>query len=357
MKSRTAVASLGPVKSLRVLQVGLGPHGRGWARHVIREVTEVEVVGYVDSDPHALDLLREEATVPADRCFESLNEAIAATQPQALLNTTALPGHVPVTTAALEAGLHVLVEKPFAPSLAAAQQLVDLAAARGLVLMVSQNYRYFPAPHAIASLVHESELGRLYEVSIDFRRFSTGRGRHGIEEQPLLVDMSIHHFDLLRLIINRQPERIYCEAWNPEWTGLGGPSVAVASIMFEGGVVVSYRGSWVSAGPITPWAGEWRMEFENGEVSWTSRDDDMSHDKVTVRPRQGEERILALQAMPRTGPSGTLTEFANAIDTGRESEISGRNNLGTIALVEAAVESATRREPVTISRSEEVLAI
>jgi predicted dehydrogenase len=169
--------------------------------------------------------------------------------------------------------------------------------------------------------------------------------------------MSIHHFDLLRLILNRRPERIYCDAWNPPWTGLGGPSVAIASIVFEGGVVVSYRGSWVSAGPITPWAGDWRMEFENGEVSWTSRDDDMSHDKVTVRPRQGEERILALQEMPRTGPSGTLTEFAHAIETGREPETSGRNNLGTIALVEAAVESATRREPVTISRSEEALAI
>ena len=345
------------VNSLRVLQVGLGAHGRGWAQRVIPEVSEVEVVGYVDSDPNALDVLREEAKVSADQCFESLNEAIAATHPQALLNTTALPGHVPVTSAALEAGLHVLVEKPFAPTVAAAQQLVDLAAARGLVLMVSQNYRYFPAPHAITSLVHESELGKLYEVSIDFRRFSNGRGRHGIEEQPLLVDMSIHHFDLLRLIVNRQPERIYCEAWNPEWTGLGGPSVAVASIVFDGGVVVSYRGSWVSAGPITPWAGDWRLEFENGEVYWTSRDDDMSHDRVTVRPRQGEERTLTLAPMPRTGPSGTLTEFVDAIQTGHEPGISGRNNLGTIALMQAAVESATRREPVAISRNEEALAI
>jgi predicted dehydrogenase len=345
------------VNPLRVIQVGLGPHGRGWATRVIPDVVEVDLVAYVDTDPNALDLLRQEARVPADRCFESLTAAIAATQPQAMLITTALPGHAPVIRAALESGLHVLVEKPFAPSLGVARQLVDMAEAKGLVLMVSQNYRFFPAPRAIASLVQEAALGKLFEVSIDFRHYSPGLGRHQIEEQPLLVDMSIHHFDLLRLILNGEPERIYCEAWNPEWTTFTGPSVATAAIVFPGGVVVSYRGSWVSTGPPTPWAGDWRLEFENGEVLWTSRDDNMEHDRVVVRPRDGEARTLTLPAMPRTGPSGTLTEFVDAIQTGREPETSGRNNLGTIALMAAAVESATRREPVAISRSGEALAI
>ena len=343
---------------LRLLQVGLGPHGRNWARRVVPEVKEVEVVAYVDKDPYALDLLKEEAHVRPELCFESLNEAIAETRPQALLNTTALPAHVPLTRMALEAGLHVLVEKPFAPSLDLARGLVEEAKLHGLVLMVSQNYRFFPAPRVIASMVHESALGKLYEVSIDFRRFSAGQGRHHIEEQPLLVDMSIHHFDLLRLILSREPQRIYCEAWNPEWTGFSGPSVAVASVVFEGGVVVSYRGSWISAGTVTPWAGEWRMEFENGEVTWTSAaDSDVTQDQVVVRQRGAEPRTLTLPAVSRTGTWGTLTEFASAIQAGREPETSGRANLGTIALMEAAVESAGRREPVTIHRTGEALTI
>ena len=340
----------------------MGPHGRNWARRVVPEVGEVEVVAYVDKDPYALDALREEAEVPAELCYESLNEAIAATQPQALLNTTALAAHAPVTRAALEAGLHVLVEKPFAPTLPLAEELVDAAAVRGLVLMVSQNYRFFPAPRAIASMVHESALGKLYEVSIDFRRYSppgpNGPGRHHLEEQPLLVDMSIHHFDLLRMILSREPQRIYCEAWNPEWTAFGGPSVAVASVVFEGGIVVSYRGSWISAGPVTPWAGEWRMEFENGEVTWTSAaDSDATQDKVVVRMRDGETRTVALPEVARTGGFGTLTEFANAIQSNREPETSGRRNLGTIALMEAAVESAARREALPIDRIGKALTI
>ncbi|TMC86568.1 MAG: Gfo/Idh/MocA family oxidoreductase [Chloroflexi bacterium] len=308
---------------LRLLQLGLGPHGRNWARQVIPHIEEVELVAYVDKDPYALDALREEAKVAPELCFESLKEAIAATQPEAVLNTTALAAHVPLTTAALEAGLHVLVEKPFAPSLALAEQLVDAARERGLVLMVSQNYRYFPAPRAIATMVHESALGKLYQISIDFRRYSTagpnGRGRHHLEEQPLLVDMSIHHFDLLRLILSREPQRVYCEAWNPEWTSFSGPSVAVASIVFEGGVVASYRGSWISAAPVTPWAGEWRMEFENGEVTWTSAaDSDVTQDSVVVRPRGGEARTVALRdkGRPRAGDLGAAQPGHGRVDGG-----------------------------------------
>jgi predicted dehydrogenase len=359
MKPDSAPASFGAVNPLRVLQVGLGPHGRNWARRVVPDIKAVDLVAYVDSDPQALDLLRaEDERVPAERCFESLKEAIAASQPEAVLVTTALPGHLPVIEAALNSGLHVLVEKPFAPSVDAGQRLVDLAADKGLVLMVSQNYRFFPGPQAVASLVHDSGLGSLHEVSIDFRRYSAGQGRHHLEEQPLLVDMSIHHFDLLRLILNREPQRVYCEAWNPEWATFGGPSVAVASIVFEGGVVVSYRGSWVSAGPITPWAGDWRLEFHNGEVFWTGRKDEGAlQDRVVVRPRHGKARTATLPTMRWTGSWGTLTEFADAVQNHREPNSSGRDNLGSLALMAAAVESAARREVVAIARSGEALAI
>jgi len=360
MKLRVAPASLTPVNALRILQVGLGPHGRNWARRIVPDVSEVELVGYVDADARALDTVRQELHAPAEMCFESLKEAIAATQPEAILNTTALPGHVPVTRMALDAGMHVLVEKPFAPTLGAAHELVDVAAKAGLVLMVSQNYRYFPAPRAIADLVRSGPLGRLHEVAIDFRRYSAagpaGRGRHHQEEQPLLVDMSIHHFDLLRLILTSEPERIYCEAWNPSWTDFSGPSATVASIVFPG-VIVSYRGSWVSAGHLTPWAGEWHLEFERGEVVWSSRDDDMDRDRVMIRPRGGKARAAPLSPMPRTGPSGTLTEFAHAVRSGYEPETSGRHNLGTVAFVAAAVESAAVHEPVSIYRTGEALPV
>jgi predicted dehydrogenase len=348
------------VNPLRVAQVGLGTHGRGWAKVVLPNIPEVEVVAYVDSDPRALDLLRQEMKPRSDIVFESLKEAITATRPEAVLNTTALAGHVPVTRTALEAGLHVLVEKPFAPGIGSAQELVDLATRAGLVLSVSQNYRYFPAPRAIARLVRDESLGRLHEVSIDFRKYSpagpNGRGRHHFEDQPLLQDMSIHHFDLLRLIVNSEPERIYCEAWNPGWTPFNGPSAAIASIAFPG-VHVSYRGSWIAAAPVTPWSGQWSLEFERGEVFWTCGVDDRAHDRVVVRPRGAKPRSAKLNSMARTGPWGTITEFVECVRSGREPETSGRNNLGTIAFVAAAIESANVHEPVSIYRTGEALTV
>ena len=341
------------MKPIRLLQVGLGGWGRDWAWRVIPDVTEVEVAGYVDRDSAALDQLGVELPSSKNLRFSSFKEAIAAAKPEAVLITTTLGGHVPLARTAIDAGLHVLVEKPFASGVAEAEKLVRAAATRGVTLMVSQNYRFFPATRTVARLVAEAALGSLYDVAIDFRRYSApssnGRARHHQDEQPLLVDMSIHHFDLLRFILRREPDRIFCEAWNPEWTAFAGPSVAAATIKI-GDVFVSYRGSWVSAGPITPWAGEWRMQFERGEIFWTSRDDEGAlADRVVVRPRGGRARSLRLPDL-RVDRWATLSEFASAIREGREPECSGHENLGTLAFMEAAVESATRHQQVEVRR-------
>jgi predicted dehydrogenase len=329
----------------------MGIHGRDWAARVIPAVAGVEPTGCVDPDPTARKLTRASVGLPPRRLFASLEEGLAAVEADAVLVTTVLPGHVPVATAALEAGKHVLVEKPFAPSVFEAEKLVQLAAERGLTLMVSQNYRFFPAVLAVADMVRRGELGRLHQVSIDFRRYSTfvkGGTQFGYQ-QPLLVDMSIHHFDLLRMILGREPVRVTCETWNPLWSGFSGPPAGVATIEFEGGPVVSYRGSWISAGPITPWGGEWRMDFEKGEVFWTTRGAENSlADVVLVRPRGGKPKTRSLRRMGLVDRWATLTEFAAAIRERREPQSSGRDNLGSLALAAAAVESAALHSPVTV---------
>ena len=340
-------------RALRLLQVGMGGWGRDWAWRVIPGVRTVKLVACVDLRPEALALARSQVGIPADRCFTSLEAAIEATKPDAVLVTTLLPGHVPVVRAALESGKHVLVEKPFARRVADARRLVELAARRKLVLMVSQNYRFFPAVREVARLVRERALGDLGQIWIDFRRYSPvgpdGPSAHHADEQPLLIDMSIHHFDLLRLILGKEATSASCYSWNPHWSAFSGPPTAVASIVFEGGLVVSYRGSWISAGPTTPWAGEWRMEFEGGEILWTSRGEDSGPAEVVIVQRRGQApTTVATPAMKRVDRWATLAEFADAIRNHREPQSSGRDNLGTLALVSAVVESAGRRRPVSV---------
>ena len=331
----------------------MGSWGRDWAWRIIPGVKAVKLVGCVDLDPAALALTRSEIGVPADRCFTSLDAALEATEPDAVLITTLLPGHVPVARAALLAGKHVLCEKPFARSVAHARRLVQLAASRDLVLMVSQNYRFFPAVRRVRRLVAEEALGELGQVWVDFRRYSPvgpgGPGTHHKYEEPLLVDMSIHHLDLMRFILGKEAQSVSCYSWNPRWSGFTGPPTAVASIVFDGGLVVSYRGSWISAAPSTPWAGEWRMEFERGDVLWTSRGEDSSPADVVIVQRRGQApNNLIVPALKHIDRWGTLAEFADAVQTHREPLSSGRENLRTLALMNAAVDSAKRRRPVSV---------
>ena len=339
---------------MRILQVGLGGFGRDWAERIIPQVPEAEVVGTVDPSEVARNLALTAGLTTADRCFADTDEAIAATDPEAVLVTASLVGHVPAALAALRAGRHVLIEKPFAPSVAEAEQLVELADAQGLVTAVSQNYRFFPAVRAVQQIVAEGQLGDVHAVEIDFRRFSGEdgvAGPHHALDEPLLVDMSIHHFDLIRTVLGREVTSISCRTWDPTWSLFSGPSEGVALIECGADLVVSYRASWVSHGTSTPWAGQWRMDFSEGEVSWTSRGDGplgWQADAVQIRRKDGVQN-LTLPVMERTDRAGSLTEFLTAIEQGRQPGISGRNNIGSLATTYAAVESSLSRRPVELA--------
>lgn len=337
---------------MRLVQVGLGGFGRNWAAEMIPQVTEVEVVGSADVSEQSREAAIKAGVADRDRTYSSAEEAIETCDPDVVLVTASLVGHVPAIRAALNAGKHVMTEKPFAPSVAEAAELVELADRKGVVLAVSQNYRFFPAVRVVKDLVASGELGDLHAVELDFRRFSGADGRRGPHhylDEPLLVDMSIHHFDLFRTVLGRDAQQITCRTWDPDWSLFSGPSEGVALIDF-GDVTASYRGSWVSHGSPTPWAGEWRMDFAEGSVEWTSRGDGAKGwqaDRVQIRTGD-DVRELELPTVERTDRAGTLTEFVTAISEGRQPENSGRNNLGSIGLTYAAVESAAKQQPVTL---------
>src|SRR5439155_11783806 len=296
-------------------------------------------------------------SISPERCFQTLESALASVEADAVLITASLPAHVPTALEALDAGKHVLLEKPFAPTLVEAQQVVEMAAKRNRVLMISQNYRFFPAVQTVTALIREGKLGSIGSVTVDFRRYknsseATDHRYHQVW-QPLLVDMAIHHFDLMRLVLGQEPSQVSCQAWNPPWSVFVDPAAAAATITFDGGAVVNYRGSWVSPAPRTSWSGEWHIECTKGEIVWTSRDD-TAPDHVTIRPLGKRPRQLKLPEIPFTDRRGSLQAFVQAVRTGQEPESSGRDNLHSLALVYAAVEAAISRLPVSLAVEESV---
>lgn len=344
---------------MRIAQVGMGGWGRDWAAHVVPKLSHVTLAACVDQSPEMLTLAQERGLVAKEDSYPSLAAALEHTEFDAVLITADLTGHVPLAKEAIQAGKHVLIEKPFAPTLAAAQELVAVAKATGLTLMVSQNYRFFPAVRAVRAIVDRGELGRLHAVQIDFRRFAAKstedpptKPKHHRLDQPLLSDMAIHHFDLLRAVIGREPREVFCRAWNPPWSWFVGPAEAVATISYDQGLVASYRGSWLSPGSATPWAGEWRMEFDRGEACWTSRGDradGIDGENLVVRPRGRSQYRPTLSNAEPVDRVGCLNEFVAAVERGRMPETAGQDNLKSLAFMQAAIVSSEKNRPVSLS--------
>jgi predicted dehydrogenase len=327
----------------------LGGWGRNWYRDRLKDSRLVDVVAMVDSDPDAISAVRDQLAYPADRCYRSLADALAAGEADAVLVTASLPGHVPATRDALAAGKHVLMEKPFAPSVEDAKALVREAERANRVLMISQNYRHFPAPRRAAEMVASGELGRLGVVHIDFRRgkvdYDERHRRHFELPHPLLADMAIHHFDMMRMVTGAEPRRIRCHSFNPPWSHFTEDAAAEAVVEMENGVVITYRGSWVSHGPQTPWAGEWQLEFDRGQLRFTSRDDETGNaDRLWVRQAGGREKRIKLPPIRAADRSGSLAEFHRAVRTGSTPDTAGAANVGSIGLTYAAIEAASTGE-------------
>lgn len=337
--------------TLQLIHVGLGGWGSSWAEQVVAQNKDVETTAWVEIDTLALKAARQRLGLPEERCFTSLEAALKAVPAAAVLVTASLPGHVPSARTALEAGKHVLMEKPFAPSMQEAKDLVELAAAQQRTLMISQNYRYMPAARAAAQLIEQQAIGRLDTIALDFREYDNVAPfesyRHYSIWEPLLVDMSIHHFDLLRMVLRQEPVQVYCQTWNSPWSKYVEPAAGTMTITFDGGTVVSYRGSWFSTGPRTSWSGEWRMEGELGEITWAGRGE--TPDAVTLR-LLGEEKpqSVKLPVMPLIDRQGSLAAFVQAVQSNTEPETNGRDNLKTLALMYAAIESAKLGRPVDV---------
>ena len=331
-----------------MIHVGLGNWGLDWEKNALPWVEDsVERVAIVDAHEPTLAKAQKALKLPDAMCFATLDEAFDAADAELVLITAPMVAHMPVAIQAMEAGRHVLVEKPFAGTLDEAQQAVTVAERTGKTLMVSQNYRFYPAPRTAAKLIAEGTLGQPGSVYVDFRRWANDpeyeMNRHYQFPHPLLFDMAIHHYDLMRMVLGQEAVEVYARDTSPAWSKFDEESEALLMVTFANGQILSYRGSWVSSGDPTHWAGEWRMEFSEGELQWTSRAGDvtgMGGDMVRVRQRGAKPVRVPMDELPLLGRSMGLKQLVESIEAGVEPESSGRRNLGTVALMEAAVRSA-----------------
>jgi predicted dehydrogenase len=331
-----------------IAQIGVGAWGATWLR-VLAEHPRFELVALIDLDADALRAAAATTGLGSERCLPSL-DALAGSGPEADVALVAVPppAHAPVAVQALEAGLHCLIEKPLADTMRGAREILAARERSGKTAMVSQNYRFKRAPRTVRRLVREGIIGAVETVQVDFQKSPLFTGFRMEMEEPLILDMAIHHVDHLRGTAGFEPVRLRATSWNPSWSQFAGN--AAGSIEFEGhdGARALYTGSWVSQGLHTTWDGTWEVQGERGAIRWDQNRVEIRFTSLfdtVFMPRAVErEGVMEVELDPlaREERSGVLDELALALDEGRSPETCVTDNVKSLALMLAAVESTGR---------------
>jgi len=261
--------------------------------------------------------------------------------------------HHDVAKAALEAGKHVLCEKPLATGLEDAFDLVGVAARMNRILMVSQNYRYNAPFRAVQKEVREGRLGELASLKIRCRRdtrtlFAPDDFRYAMRH-PYVLDMSIHHFDLMRAATGRDVRGVFARSWRvPDSPFVHHPAVA-ATLDLDGAVPVVYEGDWATHEPETSWNGEWEISGERGRLLWRGDEEDRGEGEVLLQKWGDAPRPVAQQRLEFAEREATLQALRAAVEDGGTPETAAEDNVKSLAVVLGCVRSIERSEVVDVA--------
>ncbi len=330
------------VKRMRkIIQVGVGGMGLGWTDRVA-ESRKWQAAAYVDVSRNNLMAAAKRHQFPESLCFTDLDAALKSVEADALLDVTPQQFRRGVCTAAFRRGLHVISEKPLADSLANAKGIVAEAEKQGRTYMVAQNYRYQPLPQTVKRLVQGGKLGAIGYAGVSFHK---GPKFGGFREEmafPLVLDMSIHHLDLMRCIFDTDIVAVQALSINAPWNWNKGDATVMAAIELANGVQVEYFGSWVSTGWETTWNADWRIEGSKGVLLWQG-------ESVAVSSSPDKKREVSPVKMAKQHQAYLLEAFGRALDDGTEPETSGRRNLNSLAATYAVVAAAQKRRRVEVA--------
>jgi predicted dehydrogenase len=337
---------------MRALLVGAGGMGRAWARNLAAN-SEAVLAGWIDVRPGGADAAAQELDLRVDWTGTNLEAALATLKPDFVVDVTPPEVHHDVTLSALAHGVPVLGEKPMAASMAQAKAMVAASEAAGKLYMVSQSRRYNPQMTAFRDLIR-SKLGGLGILHADFMIGAHFGGFRDEMDHVLLLDMAIHTFDQARYLSGQDPVSVYAEEYNPGWSWYRGAASANALVEMTDGVRFAYRGSWCAEGLATSWDGNWRAVGPVGSASWLN--DGTPKAELVTELGGFMAKTKAMEAdIPdvKGGIEGSLAEFLEALRTGTTPNGECHDNIKSLAMVFAAVESARRGERVAIA---EVLA-
>lgn len=338
----------------RAVLVGCGAMSKAWFE-AARTIADVEIVGVVDLDTERAEARAKEFGLSSAVIGNNLHRVLAETRPDLLFDIVVPGARHATVSAGLEAGCHVLSEKPMAETLDEARDLIRLAREAGRIHAIVQNRRYLAQIRRIRRLIASGAIGDVTSLHCDFFLAPHFGGFREDMRHVLFLDMAIHTFDAARFLAGDAATAVYAKEWEPSNSWYSQGSSAAAIFEFSNGAVFTYRGSWCADGLRTSWESTWRIVGSQGSVVWDGHDD-IRAEAVTT----GKEGLFSavaavgippLDASDRIGGHlGVVQDFIAAIRGGPTPETVGTENFKSLAMVFGAIDSAEsgRRIEITI---------
>lgn len=335
---------------------GCGGMSKGWLTAIAEHpllAGRIRIVGLVDLDTANAEARAVEFGLTDALIGSDLDAVLEATRPDLLFDVVVPGARGAVVETGLRHGCHVLSEKPMATSIEQGRALIAKAAAAGRVHAVVQNRRFISGVRRIRRLIESGALGDITSLNCDFFIGAHFGGFREDIDNVLLLDMAIHTLDAARFMAGKLPKAVYCLETNPRGSWYRHGAAANAIFEFEDDVVFNYRGSWAAEGANTSWEGAWRIIGTRGTLLW---DGDAQFQARVVNGETGFFRDLADIDVPEPadpdqthGHASVIVDFLSAIENGRPPETASNDNIKSLAMVFAAIESAKTGQRVIIS--------
>jgi predicted dehydrogenase len=311
-----------------------GPHLAAWAR-----LADAEVVAICDPDRPKAQSRAAEFRIA--RVFDDAAAMLDAARPAALDIAAPLATHVPLCELAAARGVHILCQKPLAPTLADAERLAAHVAGR-VRLMVHENWRFRPHYRRIRRWLDERLIGDPVSCMMQVRAsglIADERGRvPQLERQPgfgaisrlMIGEVLIHHLDVLRWLLG--PLVVVAARTKRLSRTVDGEDVAL--VLLEGsGFWVALEGNFsVPGAPPVP--------IDRVEITGTEGVLTLDGDTVRVAGRHSRAETFDLAAGYADSYAAAIAHFASALASGAPFETDVRDNLETLALVEQSYAKA-----------------
>jgi len=322
-----------PDGPLRAIVVGAGHAGRHWMS-VVQASPEVVLAGVVDLDVAAARGAVASIGVGDMSVATSLSDIVGQCGADLVIDTAVPAAHLSVTLEALSLGLPVLGEKPLAASLPEALVLIAASELAGELFMVSQSRRY---DQKLADFKkHVMRLGQIGIATTDLFRAHDDDGFRAVMDHPLLLDMAIHAFDAARFLLDAEPVSVLCDEYSPPWSWYAGAAAATATFDMSGGQRYIFTGSCCSPGFETSWNGAWRISARGGTARWDGDGDPELAASHEIEPEEGTPKSVSA-----SGTAGALASFVDALRSGVLPTGEAHENVMSMAMVAAAIQSSS----------------